>query len=358
MANSWREKPSFARSGLNGKRNRSRHPVEQRIGVSWTGTTALHARREGHPMKTCILGAGSLGSVIGGALACGGNEVHLVARSAHVAAIREKGLVLVDPAGNERNAPVIAHETPEGIGTCELVIVLCKAMDTAGIVEQATGLIGPETTVVSLQNGLGAEDILCEAFGAQAVIGGKTYVGGMLLEPGCARASIEGKNTVIGELDGRITERVQRIAATFEQAGLACPVSDNIMGVIWDKLLVNVSTGALCATTGLPYGDLYDEPLIREVALMAVQEGIDVAHALGVKLTSDDPAYSWELARAGLGADFKPSLLQSLEKGRKSEVDVIAGAVVREGRKAGIPTPVNQTLVAVVHGIERRIGAR
>ena len=91
---------------------------------------------------------------------------------------------------------------------------------------------------------------------------------------------------------------------------------------------------------------------------MAVQEGIDVAHALGVKLTSDDPEYSWELARAGLGADFKPSLLQSIENGRKTEVDVIAGAVVREGRKIGVPTPVNQTLVAVVHGIERRINAR
>lgn len=311
-------------------------------------------------MKTCILGAGSLGSTIGGTLALGGNEVHLVARAGNVAAIREKGLTLVSPEGEEQLASVFAHETAEGIGECELVIVLCKAMDTATVVAGpgVSELIGPETAVMSLQNGLGAEDILVDAFGAEHVLGGKTYVGGMLLEPGRVRASVEGKHTVIGELDGTVTERAKRIAETFEAAGLICEASDNVMGVIWDKLLVNVSTGALCATTGLPYGDLYDEPLIREVALKAVQEGIDVAHALGVKLTSDDPEYSWELARAGLGADFKPSLLQSLEKGRKSEVDVIAGAVVREGLKIGVPTPVNQTLVAVVHGIERRIGAR
>lgn len=311
-------------------------------------------------MKTCILGAGSLGSAIGGTLALAGNEVHLVARSAHVAAMREHGLILVSPDGDEQTAQVHAHETAEGIGPCELVIVLCKAMDTAAVVSGVgvDELIGPETVVVSPQNGMGAEDILVDRFGAEHVIGGKTYVGGMLLEPGRVRASVEGKHTVFGELDGSLTERVQRIADTFDAAGLQCEASDNIMGVIWDKLLVNVSTGALCATTGLPYGDLYDEPLIREVALMAVQEGIDIAHALGVKLSSDDPEYSWELARAGLGADFKPSLLQSLEKGRKTEVDVIAGAVVREGRKLGIPTPVNQTLVAIVHGIERRIGAR
>jgi 2-dehydropantoate 2-reductase len=311
-------------------------------------------------MKICVLGAGSLGSAIGGTLALSGNEVHLVARAKHAAAMNENGLVLVSPEGEEQIATVQGHETAEGIGTCDLVIVLCKAMDTANVVTEAgvSELVGPETVVLSLQNGMGAEDILADAFGADHVLGGKTYVGGMLLEPGRVRASVEGKHTVIGELDGSVTERAQRIADTFEGAGLKCEASDNVMGVIWDKLLVNVSTGALCATTGLAYGPLYDEPLIREVALMAVQEGIDVAHKLGVKLKSDDPEYSWELAREGLGADFKPSLLQSLEKGRKTEVDVIAGAVVREGRKVGIPTPVNQTLVAVVHGIERRIEAR
>ena len=310
-------------------------------------------------MKVCVLGAGSLGSAIGGALALSGNEVHLVARPAHAAAVNERGLVLV--AGDEeRVAAVVGHETPEGIGPCDLVIVLCKAMDTAEVAAQAhaTGVVGPQTVAVSLQNGLGSDDLLIEAFGAQHVIGGKTYIGGMLLEPGRVQANIAGKRTIIGELDGNITPRVQRIADAFNEAGMECAVSDDIVGVIWNKLLVNVATGAVCAITGLPYEGIYDEPLIRETALAAVQEGMDVAAALGVKVAYDSPEGPWELAREGLPGNFKPSLLQSLEKGRKTEVDVIAGAVVREGAKAGVPTPVNRTLVAMVHGIECRIGAR
>lgn len=310
-------------------------------------------------MKVCVLGAGSLGSAIGGALALAGNEVHLVARQAHVAAIREGGLVLT-AGGQERVAPVQAHETCEGIGACELAIVLCKAMDTAEVAAQAkaAGIVGPESTVVSLQNGLGAEDTLVELFGVEHVVGGKTYIGGMLLEPGRVQANIAGKRTAIGELDGPVTPRVQRIAATFNAAGMECAASDNIMGVIWDKLLVNVATGAVCAITGLPYEGIYADAGIRETALAAVQEGMDVAAVLGVKVSYASPEEPWELAREGLPGNFKPSLLQSLEKGRRTEVDVIAGAVVREGVKAGVPTPVNRTLVSLVHGIERRIQAR
>ena len=125
--------------------------------------------------------------------------------------------------------------------------------------EEGRGLVGPNTTVMSLQNGLGAEDVLCDCVGAEHVIGGKTYIGGMLLEPGRVQATIPGKDTFIGELDGSVTERTRAIGAAFEEAGMHCIVSDNIMGVIWDKLLVNVATGAVCGITHLPYGDMYEE---------------------------------------------------------------------------------------------------
>lgn len=112
--------------------------------------------------------------------------------------------------------------------------------------EEGRELVGPNTTVMSLQNGLGAEDVLCDCVGAEHVIGGKTYIGGMLLEPGRVQATIPGKDTFIGELDGSVTDRIRAIGAAFEEAGMHCIVSDNIMGVIWDKLLVNVATGAVC----------------------------------------------------------------------------------------------------------------
>lgn len=305
-------------------------------------------------MKVCVLGAGSLGSTIGGALARTGNEVHFVGREAHMKAINDHGLVMVTPTGEEVAHP-IGHTTPDGIGPCDLVIVLCKAFDTAKTMEEGKELIGPDTAVMSLQNGLGAEDVLSGIVGADHVIGGKTYIGGMLLEPGRVQATIPGKDTLIGELDGSITPRVEAIGKAFEEAGMHCIVSDNIMGVIWDKLLVNVATGAVCGITRLPYGDMYQEEKLTAVATAAVQEGIQVAQAAGVALSSEDPQYSLELARKGLPDSFKPSMLQSLEKNRPTEVGVINGAVVAQGKKYGVPTPVNETLVACVTGIERYI---
>lgn len=305
-------------------------------------------------MKVCVLGAGSLGSTIGGALAQAGNEVHFVGRAPHMNAINEKGLVMVTPTGEETAHPV-GHTTPDGIGLVDLVIVLCKAFDTAKTIEEARELVGPDTVVMSLQNGLGAEDVLCEAIGAEHVIGGKTYIGGMLLEPGRVQATIPGKDTFIGELDGSITPRVQAIGQAFENAGMHCIVSDNIMGVIWDKLLVNVATGAVCGVTRLPYGPMYEEEKLVACACAAVQEGMEVASAAGVKLTYNKPIDVLELARAGLPYDFKPSILQSLEKHRPTEVGVINGAVVAQGKKYGVSTPVNETLQALVGGVERYI---
>lgn len=305
-------------------------------------------------MKMGILGAGSLGSTIGGALAKAGNEVHFVGRAPHMSAIDKNGLSMVTPTDTETVYPH-THITPEGIGPCDLVIVLCKAFDTAKTMEEGRELVGPETMVMSLQNGLGAEEVLCECVGANHVIGGKTYVGGMLLEPGRVQATIAGKDTFIGELDGSVTERTLSIGQVFEDAGMHCIVSENIMGVIWDKLLVNVATGAICGITHLPYGDMYEEETLVATSLAAVQEGIDVAHAAGVVLTYENPLDVLELARAGLPKSFKPSILQSLEKHRPTEVGVINGAVVAQGKKYGVSTPVNETLVACVTGIERYI---
>ena len=133
--------------------------------------------------------------------------------------------------------------------------------------------------VISLQNGLGHEDILAEVVGGERVLAGKTYKGGVMLAPGHVIAGVKGKETIVGELDGRVTERVKRIADTFNRAGLAMTVSDNIMGTMWDKLLINVATGALAGITRLPYGGLYAVPEVKDCALAAVAEGMAVAKA-------------------------------------------------------------------------------
>ena len=306
-------------------------------------------------MKICMLGTGSLGSTIGGTLAQGGSEVYFVDQwKEHIDKINENGLKMTDEK-EDWYVKVDARTSAEGIGPVDLVIVLVKSFATKEAVSQLkeTNVIGENTLVMSLQNGLGNEEAIAEVVGEDNVISGKTYVGGRLLSPGYVSAGVKGKYTYIGELTGEITDRIEAVCDEFNKAGLLCEVSDNIKGLIWDKLLINVAAGALCGITRLPYGPLYEEEYIKETAVAAIQEGIEVAKAAGVKLKSEDPEYPWYAASEGLPATFKTSILQSLELKRPTEIDFINGSVVEWGKKFNIPTPVNQTLVTCVKGIEK-----
>lgn len=303
-------------------------------------------------MDIVVLGAGSLGSAIGGTLALAGNEVTLISRKSHVDAINESGLILVTSEG-EKIAPVKAQTTAEGLKPAELVLVLCKSFDTTECIETNRDAIGPDSIVLSLQNGLGNEDLLCELLDPKQVIAGKTYIGGMMLEAGKVQSTTAGKQTFIGEYSGPVTPRIEKIAQLFNDAGMECITSPHMKNIIWDKLLINMATGAVCGITKLPYGDFYQHTELFETALAAVQEGMDVARAEGIILTRHDPKEVLELARENIPYDFKPSILQSLEKHRRTEIDVINGAVVAYGKRHEIATPVNETLVACIKGIER-----
>jgi len=309
-------------------------------------------------LKIAILGAGALGCAIGATLTEGDHETWLLDRSpAHVEAMRRDGLQ-VDDADGSRRVRVRAATQAAEVGPVDLVVVLVKSFHTDAAMRGALQLVGPETLVLSLQNGLGHEDILAGIVGRERVLAGKTYVGGVLRGPGHIQSGVTGKATYIGELDGGITPRVQAIAEAFNAAGLLTTVSDNIVGTMWDKLLVNVATGALTGITQLTYGQLYGEPLLKATALAAVGEAIAAAQAAGVKLTMTDPEQAWTLAAEGLPSAFKTSMLQSLEKGSVTEIDFINGSVVRWGQRLGVPTPVNATLVACIKGIERAMSDR
>lgn len=304
-------------------------------------------------LKICILGAGALGCAIGGVLTEAGNEVWLINRNAdQVEAMNRRGLILRD-GGVDRTVVVRAATTAAPVGVVELVIVLVKSFHTRAAMSAATSLIGTGTAVLSLQNGLGHEDILAEIVGRDRVLAGKTYAGGSQLAPGHVLIGTRGKDTHIGELDGTVSERVQRIAQVFNAAGLETFVSDNILGTMWDKLLINVATGALSGITRLSYGELYQQPELEACGVAAVAEAIAVAEASGIRLSISDPREAWLKAGAGLPYEFKTSMLQSLEKGSVTEIDFVNGSVVRWGQRCGVPTPVNQTLVACLKGVER-----
>jgi len=304
-------------------------------------------------MKIAFLGAGALGCAIGSALTEGGHETWLVDRfAAHVEAMRRDGLQ-VDDATGSRRVKVRATLNPAEVGPVDLVIVLVKSFHTDSAMRGALDLVGPETRVLSLQNGLGHEDMPSEIVARERVLAGKTYVGGVLKAPGHIQSGVSGKLTIIGELDGRVTERVRAIADAFNSAGLTTTVSDNILGTMWDKLLINVATGAITGITGLTYGQLYEEPVLKATALAAIEEAMAAAKAAGIPLSMTKAEQAWTLAAEGLSPAFKTSMLQSLEKGSVTEIDFINGSVVRWGQRLGVPTPVNATLVACIKGIER-----
>ncbi|MGO3791804.1 MAG: ketopantoate reductase family protein [Enterococcus gilvus] len=305
-------------------------------------------------MKICFLGAGALGSSIGGTLALHGKDVYLVDQwQEHVDAINQNGLIFIEE-DKEIRVPIKAVTNPAELDKMDLIIVLVKSFATEAAIRQALPLIGEETVVLSLQNGLGNEEIIEEQVGSEKIIGGKAYVGGVLQAPGKVIPGVKGKEICIGEMDGSHSERITAIAKELNDGGIITKVSENINGMIWDKLLINVATGALAGITGLGYGDLYKIKEIEETAFAAIEEGVAIAKANNIRLTTEVPVQVWAKAAVGLPYEFKTSILQSLEKKQKTEVDFINGAVVRWGVKMGIPTPVNSALTACVKGIEMK----
>ena len=303
-------------------------------------------------MRVAIVGAGSLGSVFGGVLADTGVEVFLVSRHQdYIDKVNSDGLQLVEDSGERVTWPHVTADAGT-VGEVDLVIVMVKSYDTREAMTASKVLVGPNTTVLSLQNGLGNEEVLAELFGWSKIIFGRTFVGGDSVSIGRIVTGLKGKPTVIGELNGELSMRSMEISEIFNSAGLLTEVSDNILGVVWNKLLVNVSTGALAGITGLSYGNLYQVPDLLPVAVAAVNEGIAVAKAKGIELPNEDAEEIWLSAGRGQPASFRTSILQSLDRGSKTEIDFINGAVVSLGAELDIPTPVNRTLVACIKGLE------
>jgi len=309
-------------------------------------------------MRIVVAGAGSLGSAMGGVLALAGHDVTLVSRNtAHIDAVRRSGLVLDDGA-TRSVVPVHAAVDYDHLPVADLVVVLVKSFDTERAARAATPVVDPSTTVLTLQNGVGCEEVVASVLGADRVIAGRTFVGGRLIEPGCVEFGIRGRSTTIGELDGSDTQRIRDIATTFTDAGMTTEVTDDVESMMWEKLFVNVATGAWSALTGLPYGELSVHPDVEAMAIATVAEAMSVARALGVNLVTTDPAEPWRRAWTGLPYGFKASMLQSIDRGSRTEVDVLHGAVCTAGKRVGVPTPVNDTLWAAVRGLERRLELR
>jgi len=304
------------------------------------------------PRRIAVVGAGAMGSLFGGLLAEGGLEVYLIdVWREHIEAVRKRGLKITGEGG-ERIVKVGAAVDPEEVGIVDVVLVQTKARHTAEATRNARCLFGRDTVAVSFQNGLGNEEVIAGIVGREKVLGGETAQGSGMVEPGVIRHA-GNLPSHVGELEGGISERVRIIAATFTGAGLDTFASENIMKDIWKKLLANIGINAISALCNFRVGEIFDTPETRETILEALDEAALVAKAEGVEVNVEETKEVLDsiTGKGGTGSNRSGMLVDVLNK-RKTEIDFINGAIVRLGKKHGIPTPVNKTLTAAVKGLE------
>lgn len=305
-------------------------------------------------MKIAIIGAGAMGCLYGGKLSQSkGNQVFLLdIWKEHIDAINKQGLII-----EENGEPILysnlkASLHGSDIGPADLVIVFVKSTLTRQAVQGAKELFGRDTLVLTLQNGLGNVDLIGEEIGLSSVIGGTTAHGAYMKGPGEICHAGFGK-TIIGELSGTKTARIEEIATVFRRAGLETEVSQNILGLIWDKLIVNVGINALTGITSLHNGELLDHPELLDIMRAAIEEAVAVANSKNIELSPQDP-YMHTLEICKSTAANKSSMLQDIMNDRRTEIDMINGGILREGEKEGILTPVNRVLTDLIKYWEQK----
>ncbi len=303
--------------------------------------------------RIVVVGAGAMGSLIGGMLAEGGLDVTLLdIDEEHVARINADGLNLVG-VGGDRKIRLTATSDPAEAGRADVVLVQCKAPLTREAVARARDAIfGPDSVAISFQNGLGNEEIIGEVVGIENVLGGLTAQGATKEAPGRVR-NFGDLPTYVGELDGGLSNRAVAIAEAFTAAGLDTHASADIRRDMWKKLLANVWLSCASGATNLNARQIMAIPELAEVCFGALDEAATVARASGVDLSEAETRETIEKIQAAGGTgDAKSSLCIDLLNKRPSEVDQINGAIARMGRELGVATPINATMVAIVKGLQ------
>ena len=304
-------------------------------------------------MKTVIMGAGAMGSLFGGLLALSGEEVWLVdIREDHIQALGSPGLI-VEEGGKKQTIPVRATKEVTSIGKADIILFFVKAYHTEKAVSDALVLQKEDTVFLTLQNGLGNEETICKRVDPRKVILGVTNHGATFLGPGRIRHAGRGK-TYIGELNGKVTARVTQLAQVFTRAGIESEVSSNIQSLVWNKLFINVGINAVAALTGLKNGHLLDYPETLRLMEALVSETIAVAREKGILIEGNPIEKVKAVAEAT--RENRCSMGQDFDNRRKTEIDVINGAVVREAERLGFPVPYNQMITDLVKVIEKTFG--
>jgi len=299
-------------------------------------------------MKFTMFGSGGVGGYYGARLAQAGEDVVFIARGAHARAMREKGLTIRSELGDAVIKPVSVKEDPAQAGIADVIVVAVKLWDSESAAQAIKPMVGPRTTVVSLQNGVDKDEVLARAVGREHVIGGVTHIGAVVAEPGVIAHTGKLQRVTLGELPrGKPSPRVEAIVSALQRAKVEAIASDDLARVTWEKFVFLTSLSGLTALTRKPVGPVREHPATRAMLLDALREAAAVARAEGVPLAEDLPDKQLQMID-GLAPSMTSSMAQDLARQRPLELEWLSGAVVRRGEAKRVPTPVHRAIYAAL----------
>jgi len=298
-------------------------------------------------MRIAVVGAGGVGGGFGAALAKAGADVTFIARGAHLAAMKSQGLKVQGGRGETHLVPTRATDDPAEIGPVDIVLFCVKLWDVESAGTHIKPLIGLNTAVIPLQNGIDAPERLVPILGPRAVMGGVAQISASIIAPGVIQQVGTFMRMVFGEFDGRRSKRAEDFLALCLKAGFDATLSEQILTELWMKFILLAANASITALARQPIGKLRDDPDVRAIFMAAYRETFDVGRARGVALPADAIDKVMEFNSHAPPA-MKASMALDLERGNRLELPWLGGKVVELGRELGIPTPTHGTMYAML----------
>jgi 2-dehydropantoate 2-reductase len=297
-------------------------------------------------MRFAVMGTGGVGGYYGGRLAQNGHDVTFVARGAHLDAMRRSGLQIKDRRGDFTISPAKATDDPSAIGTVDVVLMCVKLYDVEETTRKILPLLGPDSVVVTLQNGVEAPDMVSRIVGPGRTVGGAAYISSTIEAPGVVRHNNDIARIDIGEPDGPVSDRIRNLAEICNAAGFTTNAVDDMAALLWSKFVLLASNSGMAALTRHDSKTFLSDPVIETVWRRALAEAAAVGFAKGVKLDPNvvENCVQW----VKTNPPIKPSMLVDLERGRRLELDWLTGTVHRMGLETGVATPMHDAIYAAL----------
>src|SRR5712671_4545533 len=298
-------------------------------------------------MRIAVVGAGGVGGGFGAALAKAGADVSFIARGAHLAAMKSQGLQVRSDRGDIHLVPTQATDNPAELGEVDIVLFCVKLWDVESAGQSIRPLIGPDTAVIPLQNGVDAAERLVPILGTNAVMGGVAQISASIVAPGRIQQVGSFMRMIFGELDGKRRKRGEDFLALCLQAGFDATLSEQILTELWMKFILLAGNASIMALARQPIGRLRDDPDLRPIFIAAYRETIDIGRARGVALPADALEKILDFTGHAPPA-MKPSMALDLERGNRLELPWLGGKVVELGLELGVPAPTHSMMYAML----------